>query len=293
MRKRHQFWFCLIAITSCFLSGCTGNILDHQSISPPPDQITGTVELSNGQNVEGIYVWLEGLNIGQRTNENGEFNIEIPSFALQEDRGGLTGIFNLYYYSANFNLESTELVFSNGSLASRGVETRRNGDLLPPQVVLQNLRIETLVAPRSVSAAEVVRAELRREFIVVICKVTLQALLNPLTIEFPTRVDDLLSPVIFRNVDTDEFFVIQSKIAGLSFDNVLTLRDEPVSRFLVIELQSRHLPKGEYEVIPYVLLDQQLPDGLLESLGPNVQELGPDYLKLPILRETSRFTLLD
>jgi len=293
MRKQQLNLFNLILATSFFFSGCTENVLDNQSILLPKNQITGTVKLNQRENAEGIYVWLEGLNIGQKTDENGEFKIEIPSFRLQEDQAGLTGVFNLYYYSANFNLESTKLVFRNGSLASQQDVINDNGELLKPQVVLQNLKIKTLVVPESVSSAEVAQAELRRESIVVIFKVTLQALLGALIVEFPTSVENLISPVMFRNVNTDEVFILESKIAGLSFDDFLTLGEEPVSRFLIIELQSHHLPKGEYEIIPYLLINRSLPEGLLESLGESVEELGPNYLKMPILRETSRFVITD
>ena len=293
MRKRQLNLFNLILVTSFFFSGCTENILDSQPILASKNQITGTVKLNARKNAEGIYVWLEGLNIGQKTDENGKFKIEIPPFRLQEDQAGLTGVFNLYYYSANFNLESTKLVFRNGSLASQQDVINDNGELLKPQVVLQNLKIQTLAVPESVSSAEVAQAELRRESIVVILKVTLQALLGSLTVEFPTVVDNLISPVMFRNVNTDEVFILESRIAGLSFDDFLILGDEPVSRFLIIELQSHHLPKGEYEIIPYLLINRSLPEGLLESLGENVEEFGPNYLKMPILCETSRFVLTD
>ena len=293
MRKRQLILFYLLIITSFFFSGCTENILDSQPILASKNQITGTVKLNARQNAEGIYVWLEGLNIGQKTDENGKFKIEIPPFRLQEDQAGLTGVFNLYYYSANFNLESTKLVFRNGSLASQQDVINDNGELLKPQVVLQNLKIKTLAVPESVSLAEVAQAELRREFIVVILKVTLQALLGSLTVEFPTAVENLISPIMFRNVNTDEVFILESRIAGLSFDNFLMLGEEPVSRFLIIELQSHYLPKGEYEIIPYLLINRSLPEGLLESLGENVEEFGPNYLKMPILRETSRFVLTD
>ncbi|MCH8956691.1 hypothetical protein IIA28_15435 [candidate division KSB1 bacterium] len=293
MRKRQLILFYLLIITSFFFSGCTENILDSQPILASKNQITGTVKLNARQNAEGIYVWLEGLNIGQMTDENGEFKLEIPQFLLQEYQSRLTGVFNLYYYSANFNLESTQLFFRNGSLASHQDVISGDGELRKPQVVLQNLRIKTLVVPESVSSAEVVQGELRRQSIVVILKVTLQALLGPLTIKFPTAVGNLISPVIFRNVNTDEVVILESRIAGLSVGDVLTLREGPVSRYLIIELLSHQLSKGEYEVIPYLLIDQSLPQGLLESLGENVEELGPNYLKMPILRETSRFVLTD
>ena len=128
---------------------------------------------------------------------------------------------------------------------------------------------------------------------IVVIKVTLQALLGEVTVEFPIAVENLIGPVIFRNVNTDEVFILESKIAGLSFDDFLTLGVDPVSRFFIIGLRSLHLPKGEYEVIPYLLVNRSLPEGLLESLGENVEELGPNYLKMPILRETSRFVLTD
>ncbi len=141
MRKQQLHLFNFILITSFFFSGCTENILDNQSISSSGNKITGTVKLNQRENAEGVYVWLEGLNIGQKTDENGEFKIEIPPFILQGYQTGLTGVFNLYYYSANFNLESTKLFFRNGSLASHQDVISENGELLKPQRVLQNLRI--------------------------------------------------------------------------------------------------------------------------------------------------------
>ena len=150
-----------------------------------------------------------------------------------------------------------------------------------------------IIGSESVSLAEVGQAELRGGSIGVIVKVTLQAILGEVTVEFPIAVGNLISPVIFRNVNTDEVFILESTIAGLSVGDFLTLGVDPVSRFLIIGLRSHHLSKGEYEVIPYLLINQPLPEGLLESLGENVEELGPNYLKMPILRETSRFVLTD
>ena len=88
MRKRQLHLFNLILLASFFFSACTENVLDNQSISLPKNQITGTVKLNQRENAEGIYVWLEGLNIGQKTDENGEFKIEIPPFLLQVDQPG-------------------------------------------------------------------------------------------------------------------------------------------------------------------------------------------------------------
>ena len=204
----------------------------------------------------------------------------------------MTGVFNLYYYSANFNLESTKLFFRNGLLVSQQDVINESGELIRPQVVLQKLRIKTQIAPASISSSEVSAAELRGDAVVVILKVTLEALLGPVTIRFPTMVENLIAPVIFRNINTNEVSIVESKIAGLSYNDIITVDVEPISRFLIIGLQSRFFPPGEYEVIPYLLIEyESLPSGLLESLGEDVEALGPNYLKLPIMREASRIVL--
>ena len=115
-------------------------------------------------------------------------------------------------------------------------------------------------------------------------------MLDSVTVWFPTMAEKFLGPVIFKELNTDQMYILESSIAGLSFNDVINIDLEPISRFMLIGLQSNSLPVGEYEVIPYILIRREpIPVGLLESLGENVEALGPDYLKIPILREVSPF----
>ena len=93
--------------------------------------------------------------------------------------------------------------------------------MVKPKRMIQNLEIKTFIKPNTVSLSEVEAAELRGQLVLVILKVTLQAVLDSVAVWFPTAVENLISPVIFRNVNTDEVFILESKIAGLSFDDFL------------------------------------------------------------------------
>lgn len=51
------------------------------------------------------------------------------------------------------------------------------------------------------------------------------------------------------------------------------------------------LEPGEYEIIPYLLIqDQEVPGALIESLGLDVLMLGESYINLPMLRQADPLT---
>jgi hypothetical protein len=55
---------------------------------------------------------------------------------------------------------------------------------------------------------------------------------------------------------------------------------------------SQALPVGRYEAIPYFFIEQEnMPSGLLASLGENVEAFGADFLKIPIKRKGGRFVI--
>jgi len=87
--------------------------------------------------------------------------------------------------------------------------------------MIQNLKIKIFIKPNTVSLSEVEATGLRGQLVLVILKVTLQIVLASVTVWFPTAVENLICPVISRNVNTDEVFILESKIAGLSFDDFL------------------------------------------------------------------------
>lgn len=276
----------MICVT--FLYGCAKNPFGGNEISLENRQIRGKVRLSNNMKPKGVYVWLEGFNIGTRTDEQGNFQITLPQPESQGNPRGVTGAFNIYYFVANFNLDSTRVFTQNGFFVYDQGEINSNGELNNPKFLFQNLSITTSITPSSVSSVDFESVGDGGAFIVRV-DVTLQAIVDTVVVFFPALVNDTYGPLIFRDIDTDEIFILPSAISGLVESDLDTIDSVPITRTMAVKMTPADLPEGEYEVIPYLLLKSQgVPHLLIESLGENVEALGRSYLNMPFRREGDR-----
>jgi len=116
----HKWGRCCAMVALLLAAGCTENPFDSGSEISAKTSVSGRVILLNSSSSEGVYVWLEGLNLGVFTGPNGDFLLRLPSPSSQPG-GGFTGSANLYFYMANFQLDSTRLVLRGGEfLYSQG-----------------------------------------------------------------------------------------------------------------------------------------------------------------------------
>jgi hypothetical protein len=280
MRISKQWIYLFLSLYLINYLGCTGNPVTEHEIVLPNRQIRGSVRLSDNLSNEGVYVWLEGFNIGTRTDSQGKFQITLPS---QGSPGGITGAFNLFYYVANFVLASTPVFIQNGEFVYSIGEIDSRGELSSPKFLLQNLFIETRVNPSSVSLSDL--SEAGDQFVIVRVDVILQAPVDSVIVFFPGLVNDTFGPLIFRNVNNGEISILESTITELVFSDLDTIDAVPTTRIMALKLGRNDLLPGEYEIIPYLLVKEKgVPPLLIASLGERVEELGPNYLNIPFRR---------
>ena len=61
---------------------------------------------------------------------------------------------------------------------------------------------------------------------------------------------------------------------------------------VLILLKPGELVSGQYEVIPYINIQQKdLPEGLLQSIGENVTNYSADFLKIPFKIKNNKFQI--
>jgi hypothetical protein len=58
-----------------------------------------------------------------------------------------------------------------------------------------------------------------------------------------------------------------------------------------LDASSSSLSSGEYSVVPYLLIESDVPSGLLESMGKELLELSADYLRFPMKRQDGTITI--
>ena len=282
--KNKQWIGLLLTAGICMLLclRCEENPLDNSVISPIGRQISGQATLVGETNHENIYVWLEGFNIGTYTDEMGEFQLHLPSPDSQGIAGRVSGVFSLYFYIANYKVSMTQVIFADGELITSGGDIGIDGKLNGVRALYKLLHIRTTVMPDTVP--ENFEGNIN-------VLVQLQAVSDSVNVVFPKITGGSSGVVFLRNTNSEDIFVYLPE----SFENIQMsdkigpeIRELP----LVFRVRRGSLPSGRYEAIPYFFVEQDtLPPELLESLDPNIGEIGPDYLNIPFRRDGGQFTV--
>jgi len=285
---------CLINLLSVgillFLSGCTKNPFSDDKILCL-EEIHGKVVLNDGASPDSVYVWLEGFNSGTWTNEQGDFEIKLPSVKSQGGTG-LTGAYHIYFYVANYRLDSAVVAVRNGMLQYSHGDIDEKGHLKKAISLVKALDIQTVVKPPDFPQPSNLDWWEYEEAINV--EVTLKATTNDRVIaKFYSSTKGPASILFVKKIYPEEDFLTIFETTPIG----------PESRMVTVEVSSDEqiwyggfslkigdLPKGKYKIIPYFLIDQQsIPDALFESLGLDKLKPVPQFLIHPFRREGGDF----
>ncbi|MFQ5753505.1 MAG: hypothetical protein ACE5HI_16065 [bacterium] len=278
--KFHYSALLLISIYGILLIlGCTNSPLGEDIDSTTSTQLAGKVLLQDGESSEGVYVWLEGINVHTFADAAGQFQLELPP-----SNSGLAnmtnGVFNLHFFVANYQLATATVIVKDGEFVRSRGDVNSSGELIGTKSLVKLLNIGTEVEPGGVNT----------DFEgVVHVSVSLQALHDSITVILPKLFSHFSDAVIIHNLSTDEAMVLMTEEHKPEFS---TEKIGPDVRILQYDFYLRPgvVPAGKYEVVPFLLiLQDKLPTGLLKSLGAHVEEISTDFLKIPFRREGGRF----
>jgi len=269
-------YFALVAI---FIFDCTENPFYNDNNISGDRIISGKVALSDQSSPDDVFVWLEDFDVHSRTDKNGYFQILLPSQEKQTG-GGLNGIFNLYFYVANYALDSAEVVIQNGAVVRSDGDLNDKGELRETKHLSKLLNIKVMVSPETVS-------ENSSDSIYVM--VALQAVHDSIEVvipkmnrDIPKGRPDLLSAIFFKKIDSVENIVKLINNGG-DVQRTYTVATTTLQWRLNLEQTPGFFPPGDYQIIPYILIQQKnLPAGLMESLGENVEDFSPNYVNIPL-----------
>ena len=284
MRAAKRFmivFFCAILLSVFFR--CSKSPFSSENISEGCREIKGRLRLSDTMSYERIYVWLEVFSIGTFTDSTGSFQITLPPLAEQDGLGGTNNVCNLFFYVANYKLSSAATVVLNGEfLYSRG-DFDSNGELIGTRSLKKLVHISTVVEPNMITADYEGKLSVN---------VALRAVLDSVKIMFPKLVGASSGAILLRKLETGDIFVdVPDSSSYLKDVLILGPGEEEVFQ-MVFDLDRISLPEGQYEAVPFFLIEQEnISEELLKSLGPNATELGPDFLKIPFRREGGYFSV--
>lgn len=267
---------------------CTSNPIGDDEIRLGNRQISGSIQLGNGLPSEGIFVWLEGFNDQTLTDDNGQFKLTLPPKTAQANSNGVTGAFNLYFYMANFKLETMPMQVSRGEFIYPPGVFNDEGELNRPAMMTQILNVKSQMSPTTFATDHQG---------LLTARIFLQTT-EPDTVFtlFPPQVGTLIYPLLIQNIETGAVDIIETTHVGIPFnantDTLKITRDTPVEVVRILRWNASDFQPGSYRIIPYIqVLQEGIPPQLLDSIGSGIGELGPKYLDLPFYREGGEFSV--
>ncbi len=282
--KKYTIIFLLQFVILLLVVACSKNpFFKDNKFSSEKSKISGIVSLNDCSSPDNVLVWLEGFDLSTRTDSLGKFALTLPTPAAQPG-GGLDGIYKLYFYLANYSLSSAQIVVHGGLLESANSDLGDNGELKKTQNLFRRVRIQVKVTPAVIHETDSTALDIT---------VTLQADYEPVTVKFPYMLGNNLAAVFVQDINPAKQYLRLINNAGYVTKQE-TVGTKPQEWHMIINYSLSMFPPGEYDIIPYLFIEQEnVPAALWATLGEGIEEFSVDYLKIPFKRQNGRLTILE
>lgn len=282
MRRIYRIMFGTSLAGLCILFfQCTSNPFgEEETISN--GRLFGHVTLNDEQNPGGVFVWFEPFDISTRSDSAGFYSLDLPNPSTQSVNG-LNGIYKLYFYVANYEINTLDIPLTNGKHHQTNDYSTVEEGRLPPVELKKILHIEA-------TQYELLNTETQYDSI--LTHFTVQAMENdvsiksifsfPITNPGPQFMAGLVHSLRAENPFLRTFlYENPAKGHRTSTFNVST---DPINLIpMLVYIHRFEFPDGHYEFIPYITIDQpDVPQKLLDNLGKVVMSFGLDYIDYPI-----------
>jgi len=280
----------LISVSLIFLV-CTSNPIFEDRNSSSKQTIKGKIQLSDGASPDSVFVWLEGFNLSTYTDGGGHFTIQLPPPQSQSG-GGLTGDYRIFYYVGNYRIATSSAVIRNGSFEYGAGDIDTDGNVSGTKILQKLADIHTMIQP-----SEIPEYDSSRVGITLSVTVTVVPTMNSVEVKMPIGPGGLLTAMIFKGINSpiSDAVLYGNPQLSESIHVTATRNWQTGIKVRNINLTPYYtLEAGEYEVIPYLrIVQDDLPDGLIESIGENADTFNHDYLKIPIRLNPGRLTVTE
>jgi len=292
---KNRLSFFLFCFPFVFLFFCTSNPLENDEVSTSGKIIKGKISLSDNTSPENVYVWLDAFNIGTFTDADGEFVLTISKSSAQSD-DGVSGHFYLYFYVANYSVDSASVALRKGVVQTGQGDINEDGEVNKPIELKKLLNVSITSKPSSYPYFTEILSVIHEmcdlytgyeEPLTVL--VELSAHRNPIYIKCPDTSTGPVSIIFLKNIDTESQFtkmLVDSATvlnSPLVFHEITKISKDWIAGF---KLEPDMLPKGKYQIIPYFFVQQDaIPDQLLNSLYSEQNIPGLDFINIPMKRE--------
>ena len=252
------------------------------------NSVRGKVRLNSYLSPDDVHVWFKALDISTRTDENGEFTLHFPPPSKQPS-GGIDGVFDLYFFVANYQWQSVPIVFINGNVQYSKESVGNNGELRKTVVLSEILKIKTTYSQTMLT--ETLEDSIHVSFTVNTFDDEPIALISNFTTSlYPGDPEFLTGLLLDSNKNVVKMFTRRDRT--IKTVEILIEKTPKTLVPVIVILAPGEFPAGEYYIVPYSIIQHKnLPAGLLKSIGNNITRFSPDYLKIPLKIRANKFTI--
>ncbi len=287
----------ILFLFSLSLTGCTNSPLGSNEISGGNRQITGKVVITDHPSAEDAFVWLEGFNVGTRTDAEGKFTLALPAPQNQNSQGGINGIFKLYAYVANYALDIATTVIKEGEFVYSKEDIGAKGELKRHLFLAKKFEVDIVVFPPTFNCIPDPLLNLPNFTQVTLSLKSISG--DPVTAILRKPGQIYAEKFYLKNIETREIYLQTAFKTGSDFRNEIQVSEIPHSETYNFELSrvetdsTTILPPGDYELFPYFLVvDEAVPVELIESIGDNVESPDGEFFKIPAKRSGAPLHIL-
>ena len=274
-----RIFFFVILVAAFSIMHCTENPFGgDEKVDLGGTRISGVISVLGGMPSEGVYVWLETYNISTYSDKNGDFELVINQSPINSG----DGVLKLYFYAANYMIDFAEVVLKEGKFVYGQEDINDKGELIKDISLVPLLNMEVNVEPDELIVMEAA-VEVHMSFTV---------MSETITIFYPLDYSGYAAPLFFKDVNSDNCYIIETLVPDVRPQSVGTLTLAQSTKVERLHYVSNHnvsfIPEGYYHVIPYVLIERtDIPAQLIQSLGDEVESFGLPYLSMPFLIDSN------
>jgi hypothetical protein len=282
MRIQNVIILALVLMGWILFTGCTGNpFWDSDMDNDGHSTITGSVQLQGDDDLENVYVWLEGLNVSASTDANGNYTLELPEPPSQPG-GGLTGSLKLYYYLGNYEYKTATVYLNKGYLEHGQGDLGDDGSITKRITLIKLLEIRTMVIPQMVQQFDSVAY--------------LQIVLHLKNLASSVRIETIQGPsgsligYMFKKKDGPVHEAILNPSDRSPVESLIVRETEIIGGARAFDLDLIAEPAA-FDVIPYIyVIQDNLPPELIAGIDENAGEYHSDYINIPFKQNLGSFT---
>ena len=232
----------------------------------------------------GVFVWSKDLGLQAKTNIDGSFEFVLPAANDPSSGAIVDGDYDIHFFLGNYKISKVTITFARGQVVKDDKVINSGGELRKEVLMARELGVHSTVSPERISS-------------------NFDNPINVMVTITPDRTDlfcdmkkiENRSGVTFTGLLIKDI-VTNQLIYTVDNDSASTMReyiDRPTQKIEIgFDYMGLNLPKGTYEIIPYMVLERNdIPNHLLQALGPDIYRFSEEYLNYPFYRTGGKFVI--